>query len=110
MKVLKLLPTHEQTRNSLKIEESFHSRKYALLCACHMEIFGYSYRYNKDKTLEVWVQGSAVRVQKLHNLEAKKVTKIQGNFKCCQYFLQQTLISRKLKNIKRMNKNTIITN
>lgn len=62
------------------------------------------------KTSEVWVQGSAIRVHKLHNLEAKKVTKIQGNFKCCQYFLQQTLISRKLKNIKRMNKNTVITN
>ena len=62
------------------------------------------------KTHEVWVQGLAVRVHKLHNLEEKKVTKIQGNFKCCQYFLQQTLISRKLKNIKRMNKNTIITN
>ena len=62
------------------------------------------------KTPEVWVQGSIARVHKIHNLEEKKLTKIQGNFKCCQYFLQQTLISRKLKNIKRMNKNTVITN
>ena len=62
------------------------------------------------KNPEVWVQGSATRVHKLHNLEANKVTNIQGNFKCCQYCLQQTLSSRKLKNIKRMNKNTVITN